>query len=323
MAQGIKQIANTNQSFALGATWGTPSVENTQTTTFVELINGTGTTLYTGDIVALDATGTQAVQLTTATLNNVIGTVGNANEFGAYPAVEVIAGANVSNTFPTIVGSTGGTGISALTVEGNVTPFADYPWISVAVGFTNGSGALTSSLVSASNPFILGEYVITPYNASTNANPQIFQVTVAGGSSGAWTATGVVVAGAGTTFTGTTGTFTCILGRDQITKGPGWQAPAGWTNTSAFAPGLVVPVVTQGFGRVNINGLSTGVAGSFAIGTNASFVATLVLTGALTAAQTGFVIATWLEPYAQRDTTLNTTFGIAGHDSVRCIVAKM
>lgn len=318
-----KQISNANQSFSLGATWGNPSVDNAMTTQQCDLINGTGTTLYTGDIVGLDPTGTQAVQLTTATLSLSIGTVGSTLEASAYPAVEVIAGSNVTNTFPTIVGSTGGTGISFLTADGNIAPNSDYAWASVAVGYTNGSANVTSALVSASNPFVVGNYIITPYNASTNANPQIFQITVAGGSSGSWTATGVVIAGAGTTFTGTTGTYTSQVGRDTATKGPGWIAPPGWSNSSAFEPGVIVPIVTQGLGRMNINGLTTGVAGSFGIGTNASFVATLVLITALTAAQIGLVIGTWLEAYAQRDTTINTTFGISGHDSVRAIIGKM
>jgi hypothetical protein len=74
---------------------------------------------------------------------------------------------------------------------------------------------------------------------------------------------------------------------------------------------------------MNINALSTGVAGSFGIGTNNSVVATLVLITALTAAQIGLVIGAWLEAYAQRDTTVGTVFGITGHDSVRAIIGKM
>lgn len=314
---GVKQIDNAGQAFALGASWGTPSVDNTMTSEWANLINGTGQTLYTGDIVALDATGTQAVLATTATLNLTIGTVGSSIEFGSYPAVESIAGANVTNTFPTIVGSTGGTGISALTADGNMTPFQDFAWQSLALGFTNGSATVTFATANAS---FLGQYIYTPYNATTNPNPQVFQIT-------AFTLntnfTVVVVAGAGTTFSGTTGTFTCQVGRDQELKGPGWQAPLNWSSTSAFVPGLVVPVVTKGFGRVNVNGLTTVVAGSYILGTNASVVGTVVLTGALTAAQTGFVIAAPLEAYAQRDTTIGTVLGVTGHDSVRCIVGKM
>ena len=312
-----KSIANPGQAFALGASWGTPSVDNQMTTELCDLINGTGQALFTGDIVALDPTGTQAVLATTATLNCAIGTVGSALEASSYPAVESIAGANVTNTFPVIVGSTGGVGISTLTADGNVQPFQDYPWITANMGFTNGSATVTYAGASASD---VGKYILTPYNSTTNANPQVFQVlSVTPGTS----YTVGVVSGAGTTFSGTTGTFLVSMGRDTTTKGPGWSVPLGWTNTSAFPPGVVVPVVVSGFGRVNINGLTTGVAGSFALATNASVVATLVLTGALTAAQTGLTIATWLEPYAQRDTTVGTVLGITGHDSVRAIIGKM
>ena len=311
-----KQISNPNQSFALGASWGTPSVDNQMTTEICDLINGTGQPLFTGDIVALDATGTQAVLPATATLGCVIGCVGSTLEASSYPAVESIAGANVTNTFPTIVGSTGGTGISSLTFDGNLAPFADYAWITAAMGFTNGSGTVTYAGAAAAD---VGKYIVTPYNSSTNANPQIFQVlTVSVGTS----YTTAVVSGAGTTFSGTTGTFTVNLGRDTVTKGPGWSNPVGWSNTSAFPPGLVVPVVVSGFGRVNVNGLSTVVAGSWLLGTNASVVGTVVLAGALVAGQIGLSIANALEAYAQRDTTIGTVLGITGHDSVRAIIGK-
>jgi hypothetical protein len=318
-----KQITNPGQAFALGATWGNPSVDNAMTTVTADLINGTTGPLYTGDIVCLDPTGTMAVTPTTATLSLGIGTVGSPLEQSQYPAQEQIAAATVTNTFPTIVGSTGGVGISFGTAEGNVQPFQDYAWLSTLVGFTNGSANLTSAITSTNNPLAIGLYVITPYNASTNLLPQIFQVVSNGGSSGAWTAVGAVVSGAGTTFSGTTGSFTCQVGRDTALKNPGWSNPPGWTTTSAFVPGQVVPIVTQGLGRVNINGLTTQVAGSFILPTNASAVGTLVLITALTAAQIGLVIATCLEAYAQRDTTINDTFGISGHNSVRAIIGKM
>lgn len=314
-----KMIGNPSQAFAMGATWGTPSVDNAMTTEQCDLINATGVTLYTGDIVALDPTGTQAVQLTTATLTCAIGCVGSTLEASAYPAVESIAGANVSNTFPTIPGSTGGVGISSLANDGNTQPNTDVAWISASMGFTNGSQTITYGAAAATD---IGKYIITPYNASTNATPQIFQVTAVTVST---SYTGTVISGAGTTFSGTTGSFTVQLGRDTVTDGPGWAPPlnGGWSNTTASAPGAIVPVVIRGFGRVNVSGQTTVVRGSFLIGTNASFAGTVVLITALTAAQAGFVIATALEPYAQRDTYLTTIAGITGHDSVRAIIGKM
>jgi hypothetical protein len=327
-----KQITNPGQAFALGATWGNPSVDSAMTTTTCDLINNTGLTLYTGDIVALDPTGTMAVLPTTATLSLCIGTVGSTLEMSQYPAVESIAGTsaaapgNVSNTFPTIVGSTGGVGISFGASDGNLQPGMDVAWNSLSLGFTNGSGNITSGSNATVNPLQVGYYVITPYNASTNATPQIFQITSNGGSAGAWTAVGTSISGSATlTFTGTTGSFTCQVGRDTTLMGPGWTPPLNgqWLTTSAFVPGQVVPIVTQGLGRVNITALTTQVAGSFILPTNASVIGTLVLITALTAAQIGLVIATPLEAYAQRDTTVLTQYGIAGHNSVRAIIGRM
>jgi hypothetical protein len=327
-----KQITNPGQAFALGATWGNPSVDNAMTSSTCDLINNTGSFLYTGDIVALDPTGTLAVLPTTATLNLAIGTVGSTLEMSQYPAIESIAGTtaaapgNVTNTFPTIVGSTGGVGIGFGASDGNIQPDPVEAWLSLSLGFTNGSGAITSASAATVNPLSVGLYVITPYNATTNITPQIFQITSNGGSAGAWTAVGTSISGSATlTFTGTTGAFVCQVGRDTVLMGPGWGVPLGgqWTTTSAYPPGQVVPIVTQGLGRVNITALSTVVAGSFIIPTNAAVVGAVVLIGALTAAQTGYVIATCLEPYAQRDTTVLTQYGIAGHNSVRAIIGRM
>jgi hypothetical protein len=327
-----KQITNPGQAYALGATWGTPSVDNAMTTSTCDLINNTGVTLFTGDIVCLDPTGTMANLPTTATLSLGIGTVGSTLEMSQYPATESIAGTSaaspglVTNTFPTIVGSTGGVGISFGASDGNIQPDPDTAWQSLAIGFTNGNGNMTSASTATVNPLAVGLTVITPYNASTNATPQIFQITSNGGTSGSWTAVGTSISGSTTlTFTGTTGTFTCEVGRDNVSMGPGWGVPLNgqWSSTSAFAPGQVVPIVTQGLGRVNINALTTQVAGSFLLPTNASVVGTLVLITALTAAQIGLVIATALEPYAQRDTSILTAYGISGHNSVRAIIGRM
>lgn len=314
----LKQIDNPSQAFALGATWGNPPVDNTMTTEICNLINNTGQVLYTGDIVGIDATGTLANQLTTATLATSVGAVGSALQMSAYPAVENINGANVNNTFPSIVGANAGVGISALTMDGNVTPYELTAWQILSLGFTNGSGNITSASTAAVNPLAVGLYVYTPYNSSTNANPQVFQITSNGGSSGSWTAVGQVIAGAGTNFTGTTGSFNCSVGRDNVTKGPGWQAPIGWTNASAFEPGLIVPIVTKGFGRINVNAIATVNAGDFLLGTNASFIATRVAPP-LVAANIGNGVGVALEPQTQKDTSL-TTAGIAGHDSIRAYI---
>jgi hypothetical protein len=316
-----KQINNGGQAFALGATWGTPSVDNTMTSDFVQLINNTGLTLFTGDIVTLDPTGTMVNQATTATLSLGIGCVGSSQEFGAYTSVENVNSSNVSNTFPTIVGSTAGTGIGAVATDGNVQPFTNPAWNSVLVGFTNGSSAATSAQVSTINPFLVGSLIYTPFNAGTNANPQIFIITVAGGSSGAWTATVTAAPGSGfsNTFQGTTGSFTCQIGRDWDTKGPGWTPPIGWSTTSAFAPGAVVPIVTHGFARINVNGIATVNAGDLLTPTNNSFVATRIAVSSAVAANIGNILAVALEAQTQKDTTL-TSIGISGHDSIRCYI---
>jgi hypothetical protein len=317
-----KQISNASQAFSLGATWGTPSVDNAMTTDTVDMINNTGAVLYTGDIVCMDATGTLVNQPTTATLAMALGTVGSTLELSTYTAIENINSANVTNTFPTIVGSTAGTGIGMVTTDGNVQPYQDVAWTSQTVGFTNGNTNMTDALTSTANPLAVGDYVYTPYNASTNANPQVFIVVSNGGSTGAWTAVGAVISGAGANFTGSTGSFVCQVGRDQSTKGPGWQAPVGWTNASAFMPGVVVPIITGGLGRVNVNAIATVNAGDNLLATNASFIATRVATGSVTAAQIGYTIAIAVEAQGQKDTTL-TSLGITGHDSIRAFIVKV
>lgn len=305
----IKQITNPGQAFSLGATWGTPSVDNAMTVSTCDLINGTGVTLYTGDIVALDVTGTQAIFTTTGNLTNLIGTVGDSSSFSTYPT---------TGTFPVR-----DSGINIAAAGGNTQPFQDTEWQTLSVGFTNGNNSLTSSSSAAVNPLAVGLIVITPYNASTNATPQIFQIVSNGGSAGSWTATDIVIAGSGTTFSGTTGSFNCQVGNNASSLGPGWSAPPGWTSSSTFPPGQVVPVVTQGLGRINVNGVSAVAASDGLGGTNASAVATrfaYASTGYANAA--GLIIGVALEAYAARDTTL-TTAGITGHDSIRAIIGKM
>jgi hypothetical protein len=279
------------------------------TTEICDLINGTSQTLYTGDIVCLDATGTQAVLAGAAADNSVIGTVGDSARMSLYP---------VSGTFPTI-----DSGIQFSALGGNVQPQSDVAWVSLSLGFTNGSANITSAQVSTNNPLAVGLIIITPYNSSTNATPQIFQVTSNGGSSGSWTAVGTVIAGGGTTFSGTTGSFTCQIGNASSSIGPGWVPPTGWTSSSAFVPGTIVPIVIRGFGRVNISALTGEVKGDL-INTSgsSSVVGARTASGSTTAGQTGSFIAITLEAYAARDTAL-TTAGITGHDSVRAIIGKV
>ena len=302
-----KQISNASQAFSLGASWGNPSVDNAMTSEIAPLINGTGLILYTGDIVALDVTGTQAVLTATGALTNVIGCVGSANELSTY-----------TGSLPTT-----DSGIGMSTGVGPNTPGTISAVNSLTLGFTNGSGNITSSSTASVNPLFVGALVLTPYNASTNATPQIFQITSNGGSSGSWTAVGAVVSGGGSTFSGTTGSFVCQVTNAPQSLGPGWPAPQGWSGSSQFWPGAPVPVITKGFGRVNVNGVSTVAANDGLGGTNASVIGTrFAYAGTGYASATGLIIAVALEAYAARDTTL-TGLGITGHDSVRAIIGKM
>lgn len=296
-----KQISNPAQAFSLGASWGTPSVDNAMTTEIAQLINGSGLILYTGDIVCLDATGTQAILASGAADTTVIGAVGSSVEEGSYPATA---------TFPTI-----DTGINMTTKDGSVQPVVDVAWVTAAMGFTNGSATITYAGAATAD---IGKWILTPYNSSTNANPQIFQITAATPSTNY---TGQVISGAGTTFSGTTGTFTVQMGRDYTSRGPGWAPLPGWTGSSAFPPNVTVPVVIRGFGRVNINAVAGVVRGDLIAVAGASVVGARTAAGGAVAAGVGSLFAVTLEAYAARDTAL-TAAGIAGHDSVRAIIGK-
>lgn len=316
-------INNAAQAFALGATWQTAPVQVTMSTEYGDFINASNAVLYTGDIVCLDSTGGEVLQPTTATLSLTIGCVGNPADLNALPSAYDKAGTLTTNAAPWSLGSVWG-----ITVGGNFQPPVDYAWLQLSLGFTNGNGNITSAQVSTTNPLQVGALVITPYNASTNLNPQVFQIVSNGGSSGAWTAVGAVVSGAGTTFSGTTGSFSCQVGMPQSQLGPGWIGPTGgWTNASQFVPGQVVPVILRGFGRININAASTTAAGDYLIGTNASFAATRVAAATFNtgtgSTSVGLGIGIALEAYANRDTTLLTALGISGHDSIRGIIGKI
>lgn len=297
-----KQIGNPAGAFAIGGTYGTPPVDNAMTTEIAPLINGTGLVLFTGDIVALDATGTQAILAAGAADTTMIGAVGSSIEMGLYPATA---------SFPVQ-----DAGINMGTTDGTAQPQVDFPWVSATMGFTNGSATITYAGAAATD---LGKYIYTPYNSSTNANPQVFQVTAV---SVGVNYTGTVVAGAGTTFSGTTGSFIVQLGRDLVTKGPGWSPAPGWSSTSIFPPNVTVPVIVRGFGRVNINGVAGVVRGDYFAATAASSViaARTAAAGGL-AASIGTFLGVSLEAYAARDTTLSG-LGYAGHDSVRAYIGK-
>lgn len=305
-----KQISNPGGAFAFGASWGNAPVDNAMTTETAGLINNTGLVLYTGDIVGIDATGTQAVLTATGNLTNVIGTVGSPREMSTVTG----APAQVADT-----------NVGFTTLDGTFQPFVNVPWQTLTLGFTNGSGNITSAQVSTVNPLAVGDIIITPYNASTNATPQIFQVTSNGGSSGAWTAVGAVISGGGTTFSGTTGSFSSQVGTAPSAVGPGFLPSSinNWTSSSTFPPGTVVPIITRGFGRVNVNGVAAIAAGDGLGGTNASVVGTrFAYAGTGYASAAGLIIAVALEAYAARDVTL-TGLGITGHDSIRAIIGKL
>lgn len=296
MAQGTKQIGNAGQAFALGGTWGTPSIDNSGTTTFTELINNTGLTLYFSDIVVVDATGTLANLSSSAGDPTVIGVVGDGKSLSVYPS---------TGTFPTIDSS-----INVQATGGNNKPFTDAASRTEAMGFTNGSETVTDTAAVATD---LGRTIITPYNSSTNATPQILTITAVS------VGTGYTVSA---NFTGTTGTFTCTI--QDSGPAPGYTIPpGGWGNTSAFPPGSVVPIITRGFGYVNINGVA-GVVAKDAISVgNGTVVGARTADGSITTAGIGRQIATTLQAYAARNQALSTmTVPITGHDCVAAIIGK-
>lgn len=297
-----KQIANPGQAFALGASWGNPSVDNGMTTEITPLINNTGLVLYTGDIIALDATGTQAILPGGAADTRVWGVVGSSREQSTVATGSPVTDNNV--------------GFS--TLDGSFVPFVNVPWVTASMGFTNGSQTITYAAAANTD---LGKIIMTPYNATTNANPQIFQVTAVNPGV---SYTGTVIGGAGTTFSGTTGTFSVQIGETYSAIGPGWIPASlmGWSGSATFPPNAVVPVISRGLGRVNINGVAAVVASDLIAASGANVVGARTAAGATVAGQTGTFIATTLEAYAARDTSL-TGLGITGHDSVRAIIGKM
>jgi hypothetical protein len=282
-----KQITNPLQAFTAGATWATLSGDNEMTQTVANLLNGSGVTLYTGDIVCLDVTGTQAVLAASAGDPRIIGTVGATYNDGSY----VPQSGGISNM---TLRATGG---------GFVPPELSAV-VGASMGFTGASG--TTVTYSGAAAVDLGKQIIVPYNSSTNANPQVYTITA-------------VTVGTSYTvtpgFNGTTGTYLAYLQNAPSAIGPGW-GPA-----SVYPIGVEVPIVMQGYGRVNINAVAAVVATDAISSTSGSPVGARTAAGAAVAAQNGTFIAVTLEAYSARDTSL-TTAGISGHDSVRAIISK-
>ena len=280
-----KQITNAGQAWTQGASWGNSSGDNSMATEFVHLYNGTAQTLYTGDIVCIDVTGTQCVLATAGADLSVIGCVG----------AEIGFDYNITGA---------GTG-NVLTVNGGPVPPELGSSRTESMGFTNGSATVTDTNAVATD---LGRTIYTPYNASTNATPQIFTVKA-------------VTPGTGYTvsanFTGTTGSFTCTIADSPSALGPGWGA------SSLYPVGVQVPIVIRGYGRVNVAAASTTAAkgGGLAVSASASVTSTYTAAASIAATQVGSFIAIPLEAYAARDLSL-TNAGIAGHESVRGIIGK-
>lgn len=280
-----KQITNPLQAWTAGASWGTPSGDNEMTQNVAHLLNGSGTTLYTGDIVAIDVTGTQAILPPGAADLRVIGTVGGVEQDGSY--------------YPT-----GSTNINLRPSGGAPAPAELSPAVVATMGFTGSSGTVTYTGAVATD---LGKQILVPYNATTNTNPQVYTITAVAVGTG-YTVT--------PTFNGTTGSFPGTTLQNAPTNlGPGW-GPA-----SVYPVGIEVPVNIGGFGRVNINAVAAVVAGDAIASTSASPVGARTAAGSTTAGQTGSFIAVTLEAYAARDVSL-TAAGITGHDSVRAYIAK-
>src|SRR5215472_5580784 len=278
----IKTITNPLQAWTAGATWGTLSGDNEMTQQNANLLNGAAVTLYTGDIVAIDVTGTQAILPPSGADPRAIGTVGGTYQDGSY--------------YPP-----GSSNINVRASGGGWVPPQSSATQAASMGFTNGSGTVTFTGAAATD---IGKQIILGYNASTNPNPQVYTITAV------TVGTSYTVS---PTFNGTTGTYVATLQMQPQNLGPGWLPSA------SFPPGVQVPIVTYGFGRVNINAVAAVVASDLIASTAGSPIRARTAAGAATAAQIGGFIAVALEAYAARDTSL-TAAGVPGHDSVRAYI---
>jgi len=305
-----KQITNAGQAFALGGSWGTPSVDNAGSTNVCYLINDTNQILYPGDIVCIDASGTLAQLPATATLNTVFGTVGNGQILSAYPAASWINDALVVNDFPVQISETPGVGVGYVIGDGagDLQPPTTSPIDTVFMGFTNGS--LTVTYTDA-NILDVGKYILTPYSSTNNPNPQVFQVVTV--TPGTGYTVNVITGGNPTGFSGTTGTFLVQLGTNRTQLGPGWWPALSWNDEWQWPTNAVVPIITDGFGLVNVYDATATVAGDLLEGTDGQVYAS--------PAATNICIATALEPYSARNTNL-TFMGITGHEPVRALIGR-
>jgi hypothetical protein len=279
----MKQITNPLQAWTSGATWSTLSGDNEMTQVVANLLNGSGTTLYTGDVVAIDVTGTQAILPPGAGDMRTIGAVGGTYQDGSY--------------YPT-----GSTTINIRTTGGGFVPPELAANVVASMGFTNASGTVTYSSAAATD---LGMQLQPPYNSSTNANPQVYTITAV------TVGTGYTVT---PTFNGTTGSFLTQKILIPSAIGPGW-GPA-----SVYPIGVEVPVIIGGFGRVNVSGAAGTVAGGGLVAATSGST-TFTAAGGFLAAGIGTGIAVALEAYAARDLSL-TNAGTAGHESIRAWIVK-
>lgn len=301
-------IHNNNQAWTQGASWLNTYLSNQYSQETCDFQNNSNILLYPGDVVIIgDSTS---------------------GSFVADPTALGVTTTTTANS-PLVVGVVGGEAYNPgsitqtpATVGGLGQPAVDYATTQIAVGFTNGSTNLTSALVSTVNPFVVGQLVNTVYNSSTNANPQIFQVTGIGGSSGSWTATSVVVSGTGTSFSGTTGAYGSYLTPPQSNVGPGFPGNlgSGTPGAAAYVPGAIVPVVTAGWAYVNI-GTNTVAAGAVvATGTTAAQAAAPSV-ATYVASSPGTFIGVALEAQSAGIASQNPLTATA--KLIRCWVTKM
>lgn len=278
-----KQLMNPLQAWTSGATWGTPSGDNEMTQEVAHLLNDTGITLYTGDIVCVDVTGTKCELSANAADPRVIGVVGGVE----------------------IGGSAGSTNTNFFTQSGGAQPTELAASVTANMGFTNGSATVTYASAAAVD---LGKQLFPAYNSSTNATPAVYTIIAVS------VGTGYTVSA---TFSGTTGTFSTQMGNAPGSLGPGWGPD------SAFPVGVQVPILTRGVGRININGVAGAVAQGLISTGNGTVIGVQTLASTPpTVGQIGTFIGVLLEAYAARDTNLNTVAGISGHDSCRALIAK-
>lgn len=124
---------------------------------------------------------------------------------------------------------------------------------------------------------------------------------------------------AGTSFVTNNATTASATVNATIQDSPGSIGP-GYAPSSSFAANNEVPIITSGFGPININGLSALTAKEYISVASASVVG--VITAKASYPATGLLqIGVSLQAYAARDVTL-TTAGITGHDWVLALIGR-